>query len=113
MREIKFRVWDRKKKQFDTCRNSGDFMSFSLDYKGIYSLSIKGYKIYQQYTGLKDKNEKEIYEGDYLEGLGYIKFINGEYMIITNGTKPNLKFVSYHTYSRVIGNIYQNSELLK
>ena len=43
MREIKFRAWDRKKKQFDTCRNGGDNLGFGLDYKGEYTAYLMSY----------------------------------------------------------------------
>lgn len=58
MREIKFRAWDKGNKQFCyfnlTRSSEADIEGF-----GIFRYIEK-----QQYTGLKDKNGKEIYEGD-------------------------------------------------
>ena len=68
-----------------------------------------------QSTGLKDENEKEIYEGDIISHIGYdeqskIEFIDGGFWPTNfdneNGW-PELIEVE------VIGNIYENSELLK
>lgn len=58
MREIKFRVWSTKDKKF-VC----------YDYKlGVeYNENEFQNCIYQQYTGLNDSEDKEIYEGDLLE----------------------------------------------
>lgn len=79
-----------------------------------------------QYTGLKDKNDKEIYEGDILEG-GYLnplenKFLSRKYLIeygegifkgILIGHSPYgdtlLKFIN----GEVIGNIYETPKLLE
>ena len=62
MREIKFRAWDNKQNKM---RNDG----FSIYYDGSIqfadSIESKDF-ILMQYTGLKDKNGKEIYEGDIL-----------------------------------------------
>lgn len=63
MREIKFRVWSKySRKMFEEgfyLSLDGDlFQNDELDYKNKSSFEI------MQYTGLKDKNGKEIYEGD-------------------------------------------------
>lgn len=65
MKELKFRVWEEREKEYDT-------WSYILDesgnlYRNTYGALIECDKkdyIIEQYTGLKDKNGKEIYEGD-------------------------------------------------
>lgn len=100
MKEIKFRFWNGNK----------------MIYKSLFDITKNLSYINQpmQYTGLKDNNGKEIYEGDiienYISGIGIKKavvaFDNGCFKDITND-----EFISEDCI--VIGNIYENPELLK
>ncbi len=73
-----------------------------------------------QYTGLHDKNGKEIYEGDIVEitrpcilERGKVKFINGCFAIKSKDTLLMLYQCEINNFKlKVIGNIYDNPELL-
>jgi uncharacterized phage protein (TIGR01671 family) len=70
-----------------------------------------------QYTGLTDKNGKEIYEGDVVNGNLQIHFYNGAFVAVICGSIPftdncyQIYWIVVNEYC-VIGNIYENPELL-
>ena len=113
MRDIFFRAWDKELKQMfysDDC-----FFCFQngglIERDGESSSFGSKNDIVMQYTGLKDKNSVEIYEGDiYKEILtGIVTYEAPSFWSIT-------KLGSHSTIGgdgEVIGNIYENKELLK
>lgn len=88
MRKIKFRLWDKEKKIMLNVRNI-DFEDCYFDTGGMYIDTIEGLDYWDselyslmQYTGLHDKNGKEIYEN---------MIINNKYMVIYDFCKFALK----------------------
>lgn len=105
MRDIKFRAWDKEKKEMINCFDSEKSSKVVALYLKYSTLDL------MQYTGLKDKNGKEIYEGDILKPICpqefqlIIEFENGNFW-------GYYEHVSPENYE-IIGNIYENHELLK
>lgn len=112
MREIKFRAWDKDGRVFiyelGHWDDSINMLKPSEELeKGWPHLEL------MQYSGLKDKSGKEIYEGDILLDLrGFKETVEwGSYPNDIEAPGPG-----FHIYrsqdSEVIGNIYENKELL-
>ena len=109
MREIKFRAWNGKRILDDFCVSC---RSGKAEVRGeVFDWTL------MQYTGLKDKNGKEIYEGDVVKSDWYNdeQRITGARVIFTSGcfTCIGLKHKLYlYPELEVIGNIYENPELI-
>ena len=118
MREIKFRAWDLDKKiMFNACFvGIGKVFSMTKTFKPSKQLENV---IVMQFTGLKDKNGKEIYEGDIVKAninnvvsIGKVVYIDDWAMFQTEFTIGNIGRYNCYEADEVIGNIYENPELL-
>jgi uncharacterized phage protein (TIGR01671 family) len=132
-REIKFRIWNATIKYF-VQNIEGGVASFTLsnltDYLQRNSIvNIDGF-VFPQYTGLKDVNRKEIYEGDIVEVRSYEDWNDEDGFNVTyivgwckrhvgfRGFKRKMIDLGYSGHGlpepiKVIGNIFENPELLK
>ena len=130
MEEIKFRIWNLKHKEFSYWGFLEDGIFTSIPAGGIMSI---GYckKYSQQFTGLLDKQGKEIYEGDILKLDGgadekpimKVGFEEGMFVVYPDWLKDNTtKYVEARAYCNfkeeimtieIIGNVWENPELIK
>jgi uncharacterized phage protein (TIGR01671 family) len=139
MRELKFRIYDGSKMLYNEVieRPHGEqydetnifycphITESNLAIK-VLEHSDKGEDIQiiniesiMQYTGLKDKNDKEIYEGDIVEWKGErfkVSYKQDKHYIGYIATKDDTKLSYIHIWYdniEIIGNIYENPDLLK
>lgn len=138
MREIKFRVWDKKRKEYfrisklwngDTdpsCFSADDWVDNYGNCGNMKDIVV------EQFTGLYDKDGKEIYEGDlvkYTDDYGSFFISEVKYFADVDGypafdiTSPSIfdwdfesNLLSYGTTYNcltVVGNIHENADLLE
>lgn len=132
MREIKFRVWDKGEEEMiyqdehiSFCFADG-FIGMNCDKEEHYECREWVWRggvncVVMQYTGLKDKNGKEIYEGDIVKRLSLIKslyemkyevkFVKGLFRLVSIGKALDLP-INIPEPLEVVGNVFENPELL-
>nr|DAY10220.1 MAG TPA: YopX protein [Caudoviricetes sp.] len=127
----KFRAWDKHSQKmfandeliiWNNNVYANDSKKLSCDY-------LKGWSIDDEYlmlsTGLKDKNGKEIFEGDVVRQvrtqptteneiiIGVVTMLEGAWLIMNDGEQLASYLWSETDINEIIGNIYENSELLE
>ena len=123
MKELKFRAWDGKKIIDDVIPASETSIIELFD---RYEWQETEVKAVEQYTGLKDKNGKEIYEGDILGGIWESGFISWcekckqlQYHSADIGCMACSGDANWYELAEddgeleVIGNIHENPDLLE
>ena len=132
MREIKFRAWDGSMMINRGLHDRNWYTSSDKMVKGTHPNDKRELQV-MQYTGLKDKNGKEIYEGDIVlfnidklstggkkkYHTGATKEIKGVFQwgyscwMISSKERVQQYRVPNYTWIEVIGNIHENPELIK
>ncbi len=138
MRINKYRVWDKEEKEmlYSDPELTGTFDVFTGEWFGDNGYFKLPHIILLQYTGLKDNKKNEIFEGDiviYMKLKLIVSFANGHFFIhkgkndkdkfthnhedlwkaLGRNTKGVMAITKQKNKVEIIGNIYENKELLK
>jgi len=131
MREIKFRAWNTNRKRMHTAEEMGeDQLTLSPDGRGFINVHGTSTKLSQylphllpmQFTGLCDKNSKEIWEGDiiihdnHIRSAGHFKIDWDKYkagwVLLGVGKEKAMWLKDWSAdFVEIIGNIHENPEL--
>jgi len=123
MRDIKFRAWDKEEKEMYLWEADklAERSIFEADWEmpSLFDEILWGSHpemILMQYTGLKDKNGKEIYEGDIVKDQAgdnwEVYFDLGQFLLKNKILLDTPISLYQEPVVEVIGNIYENPELI-
>ena len=130
MKNIKLRAWYEEEKEMQRVtdiyfnKKTGEIESFVAKGKKCnYHTDFDNHKL-MQYTGIEDENGVEIYEGDIVKliidefgsDIGVIKFEMGGFVIDYKNLDTEFEWLYYVQDDcdiEVIGNIYENNDLLE
>ena len=124
MREIKIRAWDKEQKEWVKYSITDNIPIFCHN-TSRWKTDKEGKRfILCQYTGLKNFNGKEIYEGDIVRAVVFSKWIgvakysdkNQAFVFecIDKNYRGNIVFMSQFDQGfKILGNIYENPEMLE
>ncbi len=107
MRELKFRFWDKKNKIMHPVLSNPQLFT-------VPCYSDNEHTIIMQYIGKKDEAGKDIYEHDIVDcafrGIGIVYFISCQFVLVSG--KKWWQYAGRLIKPTVIGNIYENPELI-
>lgn len=124
-RQLKFRRWNHTEEKWD--RDIVDLIPNVIGMVSANYMNYPGKYIWQQFTGLLDKSGKEIYEGDILlyrlsqaefaesgdsNDISTVVFERGAFKLNTGDYLHELANADLSINEEIIGNIFENPELL-
>lgn len=121
MREIKFRSWDKEAERMVLQGENGNEYVWMIGTEDMFIQHITESNIPEQVlmqsTGVKDKNGVEIYEKDYVRFGGIVALVtwSDKYcqFRLDDGTATISLNIHHKSDYEVIGNVYENPELLE